>query len=101
MAPLLHRVPTRSQLKDVPLLPHSDVTIIVQGQTVVSSRAYLAAYSPVLDATFNNNFREGQQMAVTYDDIDPSDFAEFLLAIYPEHKDFAGLTKKVLPHFLQ
>ncbi|KAH7717374.1 Protein BATH-38 [Aphelenchoides avenae] len=53
----------------------------------MSSRAYLAAYSPVLDTTFDNDFREGQQRAVAYDDIDPSDFAEFLLAIYPVQKD--------------
>lgn len=75
----------------VPLLPYSDVTITVRGEAVVSSRAYLAAYSPVLDATFSDSFREGQQMIVTYDDIDPSDFAEFLLAIYPEQKDIEGL----------
>lgn len=82
---------SRKRLKDVPLLPHSDVTITVRGETVMSSRAYLAAYSPVLDTTFDNDFREGQQRAVAYDDIDPSDFAEFLLAIYPVQKDIEGL----------
>lgn len=86
----LHSHFRRPFLTDVPELPSSDVTICIGEETVRTNRGYLSVYSTYFSEVFGSHSPADGEVAVVLNGIGADDFAEFLLAIYPNSKALDG-----------
>ncbi|KAH7702146.1 Protein BATH-36 [Aphelenchoides avenae] len=77
---------TRPSLADVAELPLSDVTICVGEETVRTNRGYLSVYSTYFSEVFGSHSTADGEVAGILNGIGATDFAEFLLAVYPNSK---------------
>ncbi|KAH7709065.1 Protein BATH-36 [Aphelenchoides avenae] len=86
----------RPSLADVAELPLSDVTICIGEETVRTNRGYLSVYATYFSEVFGSHNPADGEVAVILNGIGAADFAEFLLAIYPNSKALDELNVALL-----
>ncbi|GMR54593.1 hypothetical protein PMAYCL1PPCAC_24788, partial [Pristionchus mayeri] len=76
--------------------PRNDIAIVIGGEKIYTSKAILAAHSPVFNAMFYSDFKEKNKEEIELKGVDREEFLEMLHVIYPSSKKITDKSAEYL-----